>query len=164
MLLLILSAIAYVSIKIGISPMPSSLKACKTIMTAVVHMKSSTIIDVGSGFGILALYLASKCPNKKIIGYEISYFPWLISVVFKFFGGYKNLQFYRKNFLQVDFPKDCILVCYLFPQGMSDLDKKLDIEKKEITCLVSNTFALGQKKPKEIIRLRDMYKTPIYIY
>ena len=102
--------------------------------------------------------------TSVVPGYEISFFPWLVSVGLKHLLGYKNLFFYRKNFLAVDFPKGSMIVCYLFPNGMTLLEEKLFNEESQISVVLSNTFAFTHKKPKEIIRLDDIYKTPLYRY
>lgn len=159
--LLIICQIVYTSIKIGISPMPSSLKACNIMFDLSKKSKSKTIIDVGSGFGFLALFFAFKNPNVKIIGYETSLFPWMISVVAKYICRRENLNFYRKNFLTIEFPSDCLIICYLFPQGMFTLEDKL---KHRDIMVISNTFSFNKQKPKETKKVNDLYKTPIYVY
>ena len=163
-LLLVVISIVYTSLKVGISPMPSSFKACRAMIEATKDNKSQTIIDVGSGFGFLALNFASKYPHTKVIGYEISFFPWAVSMALKWLSRYDNITFHHKNFLNEEFDKESLIVCYLFPKGMSDLEVKLNNENIDITCVVSNTFSFPQKKPKKIIYLDDLYKTPIYIY
>ncbi len=82
-LLIIVCAIVISSLKIGISPMPSSKATHKIILEYVKKTENKTIIDLGSGFGSLAIFLASNLPNRKIIGYELSFFPWLISIFLK---------------------------------------------------------------------------------
>lgn len=134
------------------------------MLEAVNNTKCSQIIDVGSGFGFLSLRFASKYPHIQVVGYEISMLPWGISKILRFFMHYENLQFYRKNFLEVDFPQESILICYLYPEGMSDLQKKLQKNDLNLKLVVSNTFAFSNIRPKKIVYLKDMYKTPIYIY
>ncbi|NQY94885.1 MAG: hypothetical protein HRT43_12020, partial [Campylobacteraceae bacterium] len=96
-LLCMLAIIVYQTLMIGISPMPSSLMAVKNISKRVRNHKNKTLVDLGSGFGSLAIYLAFKNRDKKVIGYEISYFPWLISSFFQKILMLKNLTFYRKD-------------------------------------------------------------------
>ena len=159
--MLIICQIAYVSIKIGISPMPSSLKVCNKMYELSQHDEYKMIIDVGSGFGLLALYFAFKNPKVKIIGYEISYFPWLVSVFLKHIFRCNNLFFYRKNFLKIDFSDDSLIICYLFPKGMEMLEEKLI---NSGLCVISNTFGFKNRKAKDIFRVNDLYKTPVYVY
>lgn len=160
-LLIVICQIVYSSIKIGISPMPSSLTACKAMFDLSQKSKSDTIIDVGSGFGFLSLYFALKNPNKEIIGYETSFFPWLVSVGIKYICRCENLIFYRKNFLEVKFKSKCLIICYLFPQGMRSLEEKI---RNLDLMVISNTFSFINKKPNQVIKINDLYKTPLYVY
>jgi len=141
--------------------MPSSLKACQTMYEVSLQSKCKTIIDVGSGFGFLAIYFAFKYKDKKVIGYETSLFPWIVSMMLKKICRCDNLSFYRKNYLTIDLPNDCLFICYLFPAGMLLLEEKL---KDSTTIVISNTFSFKTKKTKQIIKVNDLYKTPIYVY
>lgn len=161
-LLIIILLIVISSLKIGISPMPSSKKANKAIFKEIKNTKNEVIIDLGSGFGSLAIFLASRLPYKTIIGYELSFIPWIISTLLKYILNIKNLHFYRKNFLVQDL-SDASLICYLFPKGMEKLEDKL-FEENINTKIISNTFAFRNIKARRIIELEDIYKTPIYLY
>lgn len=161
-LLIIVLSIVISSLKIGISPMPSSKKASYEILELVRDSKDDTIIDLGSGFGNLAIYLASNLPHKKVIAYELSLFPWLISLFLKKSLNIKNLQIYKKDFLKEDL-KNATLVCYLFPKGMHDLEDKL-FDESINTTIISSTFAFRHIKERKIIIADDIYKTPIYVY
>ncbi|RXK00283.1 hypothetical protein CRU98_03750 [Arcobacter sp. CECT 8986] len=161
-LLIIVLFIVISSLKIGISPMPTSKSARKIIVSTLQDSQNSTIIDLGSGFGTLAIFLAVNFPHKKVIGYELSLFAFLISQILKFTLGLKNLHFYKKDFLHQDL-KNCDLVCYLFPIGMQKLEDKL-FDEEINTTIISNTFAFRNIKAKEIIKDNSILKTPIYIY
>ena len=163
-LLFLLSMIVYQSIKIGISPTPSSLTAIKTILKITKKSDNLTIIDLGSGFGFLALYLGYHNKSKKIIAYEISYIPYFISLLLGKIFQLKNVSFKNENFLEASLQKDTTYVCYLFPQAMKDLEDKILEENIELSLLVSSTFALNGLKAKNIFYLKDLYKTPIYTY
>ncbi|KXS51512.1 MAG: hypothetical protein AWU57_4106, partial [Marinobacter sp. T13-3] len=58
------------------------------------------VYDLGSGWGGLVIRLAQKYPDRKIVGYEVSLVPWLVSVFFKKILRLGNLEIYKKNFLQ----------------------------------------------------------------
>ena len=156
--------IVYKSIKIGISPTPSSLTAVKTICEITRKSDDLTIIDLGSGFGFLALYLGYHNKSKKIIAYEISYIPYLISLLLQKTFQLKNVSFQNTNFLDIPLQEDITYVCYLFPQAMKDLDVKILQENIELSLLISSTFALSGQKAKNVFYLKDLYKTPIYTY
>lgn len=162
-LLIIVCFIVIASLKIGISPMPSSKASQKIILEYLKQLNNSnTIIDLGSGFGTLSIYLAVNFPNRKIIGYELSFFPWLISIILKKLLRLKNLHFYKKDFLKENI-KDATLVCYLYFEGMKRLENKL-FEDSINTVIISNTFSFLNIKHKKKVYTNNLYQTPIYLY
>jgi len=160
-LLLILICIVYTSVKIGIAPMPSSFKSAHKMNEISLSVGKNSVLDLGSGFGFLALYFAWKNPQVKIIGYETSFFPWAFSICLKYVFNCKNLYFYKENYLDIDIPVDCLIICFLFPKGMDLLEVKLKSLENRV---ISNTFSFKEKEPLQIYVLDDLYKTKIYLY
>ncbi len=161
---LISLSIVWSSLRSGITPVPSSRKARKTILTASQKAPVGTIIELGSGWGNLALALAKEYPERQVIGYELSPIPWLVSVALQRFQGIMNLTLRRQNFLSTEFPEAALIVCYLYPGGMEKLAEKIWREKPDVKMLISNTFALPGTEPDQTIRLDDLYRSPIYVY
>ncbi|RXJ88224.1 methyltransferase [Arcobacter sp. CECT 8985] len=161
-LLIFILFIVISSLKVGISPMPTSKPSQKIILEYLQNSSNNTIIDLGSGFGTLAIHLAVNFPNKKIIGYEVSIIPFYISVILKYILRVKNVHFYKKDFLKQNL-KDCDLVCYLYPNGMKKLENKLFKETIN-TTIVSNTFSFRNIKEKEVLNDTSILKNPIFIY
>ena len=157
-------SITWFTLRTGISPMPSSTKACRTILKASEQAGRGTIIDLGSGWGTLLFALARKYPERPVIGYELSWLPWIYSQICKTIFGLHNVKTLRQNFLTADLSEAALLVCYLFPRGMSELQQKLSHGQHPDTLLISSTFALPDNQPSQTIRLDDLYSTPIYIY
>lgn len=161
---LICLSVIWSSLRAGITPVPSSRKARQKILLAADQAAHGTIIELGSGWGNLALALAKRYPDRQVIGYEISPIPRLISLLLKKLQGVSNLTLLSKNFLSSELPQASLLVCYLYPGGMEKLAEKLGRETSSAEMLISNTFALPGREPEQIIRLDDLYKSPIYIY
>ena len=161
-LLFIIITIAISSLKIGISPMPSSKKVAMEILALAKNSAKNEIIDLGSGFGSLAIFLAINIPHKKVLAYEVSFFPYIISKVLKTILRVKNLEIYKKDFLKEDL-KNSLLVCYLFPKGMQNLEDKL-FDETINTEIISSTFAFRHIKFRKKIEAKDIYRTPIYFY
>ena len=148
----------------GISPMPSSAKAREVIIQLTVNTGTGPIVDLGSGWGNLIIPLAKKYPQRKIVGYEISLTPWLITKLLKTIFSLNNLEVYRKDFLQKELSSAEVLICYLYPEGMKTLANKLTSEKNTARFLISNYFSLPSQQPEKTIQLDDFYKSPIYLY
>ena len=156
--------VVWFTISIGISPMPSSAKAKRAMLQASEAADDGPIIDLGCGWGGVLFGLARKYPERQVIGYELSWLPWLYAYLYKSLCRLDNVEIHRQNFLIADISEASLLVCYLFPQAMIDMQKKLAEEKCANTLLISNTFALPAYEASKIMRLNDLYKSPIYIY
>ena len=162
--LLIVISIVWGTLKTGISPMMSSGKARQVMLDSIDRSRCGPFIDLGSGWGTLVVPLARTFPEQQVIGYELSFFPWFISLVRKYFLRLDNLTLYRKDFRKGDLTNATTLFCYLYPGGMDFLHEKLKQERTDDLLIVSNTFALPSYPPKTTIRLQDLYNTPIYVY
>jgi tRNA G46 methylase TrmB len=144
--------------------MPSSNKASNAMMKLAKETGSGTIIDLGSGWGSFIIPMAKRYPQRQLVGYELSLLPWFYSCLLKKVLGLKNITLYRQNFYQADLTNADIIVCYLFPDAMTKIKKKLLSEQHKIKFIISNNFALPSYKPNKVIILDDFYRTPIYLY
>lgn len=161
-LLILLLNIVFYTLKIGISPMPSSKKVLIKIDENVKLFDFDTIIDLGSGFGTLAIYIAINNPTKKVIGYELSLIPFIISKFLKIILKIKNLEFKKKNFLFENLDNK-VLITYLFPKGMEKLENKIK-DSKIKSILISSTFKFRNIKEDYCDYCDDIYNTPIFLY
>ncbi|PJA32853.1 MAG: hypothetical protein CO187_02875 [Zetaproteobacteria bacterium CG_4_9_14_3_um_filter_53_7] len=161
---LVCLSIMWFTLRTGISPMPSSPRACQAMLKASEQAAEGTMIDLGSGWGTLVFALARKYPERRIIGYELSWLPWFYARVCKSIFRLHHVQLLRQDFLTAELPAASSLVCYLFPQGMQALSVKLAQPQYRNMLLVSSTFALPNKRPVQTIELNDLYHSPIYIY
>ncbi len=141
--------------------MPSSRKARQKILE--VLPEKGTVYELGSGFGHLLYLICKKSSHYKIHGFEISFFPYLFSKSLELFFP-SLLSIRRKNFYDVSLQEADIVVCYLFPQAMSLLRKKLETELKEGALVISNTFSIIGWKPIQVIEIKDLFRSKIYIY
>lgn len=162
--LLVGLSIAWSTARVGISPTPSSRKARDAIIRLMADTGTGPVYDLGSGWGGLAIRLAKDHPDRKIVGYEVSFVPWLVSVFFKNILRLGNLEIYRKNFLLADLSGAAVLVCFLHTDGMREIAKKLTAEEGSSGFLISNYFALPSCQPETSIQINDFYNSPMYRY
>jgi hypothetical protein len=134
------------------------------MITLAEETGTGTIVDLGSGWGNFVIPMAMKCPQRQIIGYELSLLPWLISSLLKNILGLQNLTLYRQDFYQADLVKTSVLVCYLFPEAMAKIKEKLLSEPHQIDFLISNSFALPSCDPTKVMQINDFYRSPVYFY
>lgn len=161
-------SILWSTLTTGISPMMSSTQARRAMLVALDKSSAlpacEPIIDLGSGWGTLVIATARQYPQQQVIGYEVSWLPWLFSVIWKFLLGLENLKIYRKDFNKIDINNASILLCYLYSDAMVILEKKLTRERSENIVIISNTFVLPKNTPKKTIHLNDFHHTKIYSY
>lgn len=162
--LLVGASIVWSTSRVGISPTPSSGKAREAIIRLMADTGTGPVYDLGSGWGGLVIRLAKKYPDRKIVGYEVSFFPWLVSVFFKKILRLGNLEIYKNNFLKADLSGADVLVCFLHTDGMREIAEKLTAEEGFNGFLISNYFALPSFQPEESVQINDFFKSPIYRY
>lgn len=163
LLLLFLSAlisIVYSTIRLGISPLPTWGKTKYELLRLLPASIKGDIYELGSGWGNLILPLSKKYPNNQIIAYEYSLIPFLISKLIIYLLGIKNIQLLKEDFLKADLSNAALIITYLCPPLMQKLSQK--IEKK--TLVISNTFALPNRKATKIKQVDDLFHTTLYFY
>lgn len=162
--LFILLFIVAKSLYNGVAPLPTSPKVARKLVECLSESIHQPILELGSGFGTLLLFLSKKLPHHKIIGYENSLFPYLFSLcIIKIFGC-KNVEIYKRNFYSISLKNSGAIVCYLYPGAMKKLKHKFQNELNPGIWIFSHTFALPDMTPIFVEKASDLYKTKIYIY
>lgn len=142
----------YYHFKTGIPTFPTMpamqekiIALLKADMAARPTVRPYTIIDLGSGSGQMTQRIARALPEARIIGIEISPFPWLRSVVAQRLLGPKNVSYYCKDFWPYDSSAANAILVYLFfmPHIIDRMSTKLRQELKPETLVVANTFPLS---------------------
>jgi SAM-dependent methyltransferase len=122
--------------------------------------KTLSFIDIGSGFGGLALYLAKQHPASRFIGIEIAPLPWLISFLRARARGRAN-QFLLGDYEQLDFAQFDVVFAYLSPAAMPALWEKARAEMQPGSLLLSYEFKIPGIPP-EITTVADKRNATIY--
>lgn len=149
----------------GISPTPTSPKVKKKLLSMLPNLtEGDRIVELGSGWGNLAFAFARQFPTCKIVGYEISPFPYFISKMIFITLPLPNLTLERKDFFQIPLNHVSLVVCYLYPGAMLRLKEKFEKELAPNTYVISHTFAIPGWKPIRFVQSDDLYRTPIYLY
>ncbi|HRD55834.1 MAG TPA: SAM-dependent methyltransferase [Parachlamydiaceae bacterium] len=136
----------------------------KLIKEEVPKKIEGSILELGSGFFPLSYQAANLFKENEVIAYETSLVPYLFSKIYLFAFPLKNLKIIRKDFFKVSFHEGKLLLCYLYPAAMQKLENKFEKELPKEAYIISNTFALPNKKPEKVITTDDLYKTKIYLY
>lgn len=117
------------------------------------------ILELGSGWGTLALDAARACPSATIIGYEISPIPLFFSRLRAFLRGHKNTTFLAADLFAEDFSKADIVLTYLTMPHMERLRPKFEAELRPGTVVICNTFPVPEWVPAEEETIQDFVYT-----
>lgn len=149
----------------GITPTPTSPIVKKKLLSMLPKLfQGDVIAELGSGWGNLAFTLACRFPACKIVGYEISPFPYYFSKIASNRFTLPNLIIERKDFFQIPLHQVSLVVCYLYSGAMYRLKEKFENELAPNTYVISHTFAIPGWIPIRVERADDLYRTPIYLY
>ncbi|PTL78130.1 trans-aconitate 2-methyltransferase [Vitiosangium sp. GDMCC 1.1324] len=157
-------SIVFHTLRTGISPMPTSAKVRRQLLTLLPPELEGTLLELGSGWGTLAFALADHCPRARVVAFELSPLPLAFSRLRQRLAPRPNLQLVREDFFRASFSGASAVVCYLFPGAMLRLAPKLSEELAPGTRILSHTFALRGWKPLRTLVVDDLYRTPIYLY
>jgi tRNA A58 N-methylase Trm61 len=159
----VLVSVLYWSLRLGVSPMFTSPKVAKKVGDVVASSYCTKVGELGSGWGSLALYLAHRCPEKEVVGYEYSPIPYGVSVFLQKAFWVPNLHLVRRDFLKRTFEEGEVVVTYLYPEGVQALHEVLCKSNTSVT-LISVAFAVDHVKPRSVCIAEDMFETPVYMY
>lgn len=162
--LLVLGSIVWSTLRLGISPMPTSARVRRALLDQIPRELTGTIFELGSGWGGLALALSAHCPQARVVAIEASPFPFWVTRMRARLARRSNLEVQRGDFLTVDLRLARLVITYLWTGAMTQLTPKLEAELPEGAELITHTFGLRGRTPTEVTQLTDLYRTPIYRY
>lgn len=150
----------------GISPVPSSGLVRKEILKLINNRCSGckSAIEAGAGWGTLLFPASKTLPHCSFMAFENSPIPYLFITIKKAYLKSRNIEVSRVNFYKASFNGADLVLCYLFPGGMEKLKPLLEKELAPGAIVISNTFAVKGWKPEYVIRVNDIYRTPVYFY
>ncbi|MCH8621681.1 class I SAM-dependent methyltransferase [Undibacterium sp. TS12] len=120
-------------------PSKSSLLPC--ILEQLPQRESLRFIDIGSGFGGVSISLSKSRSSQCFYGVELAPFPWLVSWLrARFSGG--MVQFYLRDYMDLDFSGFDVVFAYLSPAAMPDLWEKLHSEMRPGSLFMSYEFTV----------------------
>jgi hypothetical protein len=169
--LLIAASYEYYAYKTGVGTFPS-MPAVRRKTADLLQkdaesrqIASYKVLDLGADSGQMARSIAKTMPHAQVTGIELSYVPWLRSVLRQRLFGPANLIFKRMDFWPYDCSGADAVVTYLSGKIMERVGEKLRRELKPGTIIVANTFPLRAGwEPLETITVRAPFKTDIFVY
>lgn len=128
---------------------PSSPSAWEKV-AGLMPMHPLHMIDIGSGFGGLALFLARRRPDSRLAGIEIAPLPWIVSVAraaARRLRGESAPYFMRGNYRKLDFGQYDVIFAYLSPAAMPALWDQARAQMRAGSLLLSYEFVIPELPP-----------------
>lgn len=154
---------AIISMLIRVPYVPSKMNVVHK-MIKIAHLKKNDVVyDLGCGDGRL-LIEAAKAKTIQAKGYEAAPIPFLLAKIRNFLTR-TRIKIYPQNFFNANLRDANVIFCYLGPETMANLYKKLKKECRKGTKIISNTFSIHNAKPVKVWSKNQKQKLPnIYLY
>jgi hypothetical protein len=154
----------WISLRVGISPMPTSKTVLHTWSGLLPDEVDGEILELGCGWGTLLKFLCQKYPKHSVTGLELSPLPWLVSYGRSRFWGHEDCEVVRRDFWRQEGQRAGLVVCYLYTGAMKQMAEGWTKTLPEGCYILSHTFAMPGWSPIKTAQAQDMYKTPVYLY
>ncbi len=158
-----LASIVVHTLKVGISPMPSSRRAVAAVLELVPAQTTGTVLELGAGWGTLAFALARHAPGATVMAYESSPVPFAVLWLRQRVVRAPNLRLCFGDFSSAPLVTTKVVVCYLWPGAMTELAESLAALPFG-ALIVSNTFGMRGWVPEREVVLNDVYRTRVSRY
>ena len=120
---------------------PSSMQVIHRMLDMAEVGPNDTVYDLGCGDGRV-LVAAAKRYHAQAVGIEIDPIRYLwCQILISVLGLRKQVKIIFGNLFNADLSKADIVVCYLMPDALSKLEKKLKTELEPGKRIVSNKFS-----------------------
>jgi predicted RNA methylase len=147
----------------GIGPVVTTPKVRRALFGLMPNQVSGKMYELGAGFGSLAFPLADRYKEAEVIAVEASPLPWLWMRIRLYLSPRVNLKLIYKDFFDLPLSDAAVIVCYLYPQAMDKLERKIRKESQAV-LVFTHTFALPSHAPIASQNAHDIYCTPVYGY
>ena len=161
-LLYVLATVSAHPITQGAMFVPTANIRVTTFLDAVPMRSGDLLVDIGCGDGRV-LRAARRRYGVRALGFEVNLLAYLIARVRSL--GIEGIQIRLRNFWKVHLGDANVVFCYLFPDVMRRLAKKLEAELYTGTQVVSCNFPIPGWKPLEVLFPdSSLHNDPIYVY
>jgi hypothetical protein len=142
---------------------PTPRPAYPCIVAELPIDREFTLIDIGSGFGEMLIFLAKQRPNGHFTGIEIGIFPFLISFLRAKIERLPNVRFAYRSMWKTELAPFTYVYAFLSPAPMERLWAKACSEMRPGSLFISNSFA-APADPSAVIPIKDERKSSLYVY
>ncbi len=157
-------SIVWSTLRLGISPMPTSPRVLKAVLSLVPTELSGEVLELGAGWGTLAWAVARARPQVTVVAWEASPVPFAFCWLRLRVQRRANLMLRFGDFRDADLSKARLALAYLWTGGMTQLAPRFDAELPVGAMVVTHTFAWRGREPELSVTVDDLYRTKVYRY
>ncbi len=148
---LLLAALFWTTFRTQVPYYPSTPVVWQAVADSLPQDRALRIIDVGSGFGGLAMRLAALRPDSTVEGVEVAPLPWCASAI-RASLAHSKARFRRADYGQLHFGDYDVVFAYLSPAAMPALWRKARAEMRPGSLLLSCEFDVPGATPHFVKR------------
>jgi SAM-dependent methyltransferase len=130
---------------------PSTLTVWRTVADLLPAGRPVKAVDIGSGFGGLAMYLAALREDGIFLGIEIAPLPWVISALRARLAR-SRARFMLGDYERLHFGEYDAVFAYLSPAAMPALWEKAHSEMRKGSLLLSYEFPVPGHAPDLVVQ------------
>ncbi len=154
----------YYDKRLGMPTVPSSKQAVEMALAQVPPDTSGKILELGSGYGGLAIAAARRFPACEVVAIEFAPLPYWISVVRKKMNPeLKNLTFLRQDFFEYSFSDARIVLGYV----LQPLLEKLKAKFREMPAgglIVLNHYSIPGWTAEKALDIEGLFDKKVFVY
>ena len=139
--------LGYVYTGVPFVPTPPHVTQAMISMVGKEWSGQHTVIDLGAGDGRVLEAIKRQHPDITAIGYELSPAVWLIGKLRSMLMR-SGVQMRLGSMMKADLHDADVIVVYLFPKSMCEIEKMLDRSLRPGTIVLSHTFAFTGREPQ----------------
>jgi SAM-dependent methyltransferase len=141
---------------------PSAHVRVRTFLDHVPMKANDLLVDIGCGDGRV-LREAARRYGVRAVGFEVNPLAYALARLRTL--GMKGIEIRWRDFWNVNIRDADVVFCYLFPDVMERLAKKLEAELRPGTRIISCNFPLpGWRHSKVLYPESSLHGDPIYCY
>jgi hypothetical protein len=145
----------------GFAPFISTkFNAILAILKELDLKGDEVIYELGAGKAGFLRAVEQKFKNQRLIGVEYSWWIYFLAKI-QIKLANSNIKLLNKNIFKVNLKEADLIYCFLSPEMMDRLEKKIKEECRPGTEIVSYHFSMPNMNPEKIIKEG---KNNIYFY
>ena len=143
-------------------PLYLSNRATAKAVLDLLPPTPARVLDIGAGTGSLLRPLAHARDDCRFTGIELAPAPWLLGRVLG--ARQPNIEWRRGDLFSLSWSEYDVVYAFLSPVPMPAVWAKARTEMKPGSLLISNSFAVPERAPEQVLEVQDRRATRLHAY